>query len=111
MDTSRSYTMRARADAKAATRQRILRAALEVGQEKMTIEITLDVEPTPTEAFEAWWATYSKKVGKEAAHKAFKRVLKNGQASLAELMAKSAAYADHREMTGTDGGQGLSQPG
>ena len=42
MDTSRSYTMRARADAKAATRQRILRAALEVGQEKMTIEITLD---------------------------------------------------------------------
>src|SRR3982074_1122139 len=42
MDTSRSYTMRARADAKAATPQRILRAALEGGQEKMTIEITLD---------------------------------------------------------------------
>jgi len=42
MDTSRTYTMRARADAKAATRQRILRAALELGEEKMTIEITLD---------------------------------------------------------------------
>jgi AcrR family transcriptional regulator len=42
MDTSRSYTMRARADTKAATRQRILRAALELGEEKMTIEMTLD---------------------------------------------------------------------
>lgn len=42
MDTSRTYTMRARADAKAATRQRILRAALDVGEEKMTTGMTLD---------------------------------------------------------------------
>ncbi|MEV0714506.1 TetR/AcrR family transcriptional regulator [Asanoa sp. NPDC050611] len=42
MDGRRGYTMRARGDAKAATRQRILRAALELSEEKMTIEITLD---------------------------------------------------------------------
>jgi AcrR family transcriptional regulator len=42
MDTTRTYTMRARAEATAATRERILRAALDLGEEKMTIEITLD---------------------------------------------------------------------
>ncbi|GAA1886538.1 TetR/AcrR family transcriptional regulator [Asanoa iriomotensis] len=42
MESKRGYTMRARGDAKAATRQRILRAALELSEEKMTIEITLD---------------------------------------------------------------------
>jgi AcrR family transcriptional regulator len=34
--------MRARADAKAATRLRVLRAVLELSEEKLTIEITLD---------------------------------------------------------------------
>jgi AcrR family transcriptional regulator len=42
MDAPRTYTMRARADAKAATRLRVLRAVLELTEEKMTIEITLD---------------------------------------------------------------------
>ncbi len=42
MDVPRTYTMRARADAKAATRLRVLRAVLELSEEKMTIEITLD---------------------------------------------------------------------
>ena len=42
MDRPRAYTMRARADAKAATRLRVLRAVLELSEEKMTIEITLD---------------------------------------------------------------------
>ncbi|MER7009577.1 TetR/AcrR family transcriptional regulator [Dactylosporangium sp. NPDC000555] len=42
MDAPRTYTMRARADAKAATRLRVLRAVLELSEEKMTIEITLD---------------------------------------------------------------------
>jgi AcrR family transcriptional regulator len=42
MNAPRRYTMRARADAKAATRLRLLRAALELSEEKMTIEITLD---------------------------------------------------------------------
>lgn len=42
MDTTRTYTMRARAEAAAATRERILKAALDLGEEKMTIEITLD---------------------------------------------------------------------
>jgi AcrR family transcriptional regulator len=42
METPRKYTMRSRADAKAATRVRMLRAALELSEEKMTIEITLD---------------------------------------------------------------------
>jgi AcrR family transcriptional regulator len=42
METTRGYTMRARGDAKAATRQRMLRAALALSEEKMTIEITLD---------------------------------------------------------------------
>ncbi|WP_432994262.1 TetR/AcrR family transcriptional regulator [Dactylosporangium sp. CA-233914] len=42
MSAPRSYTMRARADAKAATRLRVLRAVLELSEEKMTIEITLD---------------------------------------------------------------------
>ncbi len=42
MDAPRKYTMRSRADAKAATRVRMLRAALELSEEKMTIEITLD---------------------------------------------------------------------
>jgi AcrR family transcriptional regulator len=42
MTEPRKYTMRARADAKAATRLRMLRSALELSEEKMTIEITLD---------------------------------------------------------------------
>jgi AcrR family transcriptional regulator len=42
MNAPRTYTMGARADAKAATRLRLLRAALELSEEKMTIEITLD---------------------------------------------------------------------
>ncbi|GIF49888.1 TetR family transcriptional regulator [Asanoa ferruginea] len=42
MESRRGYTMRARSDAKAATRQRILRSVLELSEEKMTIEITLD---------------------------------------------------------------------
>ena len=42
MNAPRRYTMGARADAKAATRLRLLRAALELSEEKMTIEITLD---------------------------------------------------------------------
>ncbi len=42
MDAPRTYTMRARADAKAATHLRVLRAVLELSEEKMTIEITLD---------------------------------------------------------------------
>jgi AcrR family transcriptional regulator len=42
MNTPRPYTMRARAAAKSATRLRVLRAVLELSEEKMTIEITLD---------------------------------------------------------------------
>ncbi|MFB9177152.1 TetR/AcrR family transcriptional regulator [Dactylosporangium sucinum] len=42
MNAPRRYTMRARAEAKAATRLRVLRAVLELSEEKMTIEITLD---------------------------------------------------------------------
>jgi AcrR family transcriptional regulator len=42
MNTPRTYTMRARAEGKAATRLRVLRAVLELSEEKFTIEITLD---------------------------------------------------------------------
>ncbi|WP_238008577.1 TetR/AcrR family transcriptional regulator [Dactylosporangium sp. AC04546] len=42
MNAPRPYAMRARADAKAATRLRVLRAVLALSEEKMTIEITLD---------------------------------------------------------------------
>jgi AcrR family transcriptional regulator len=42
MSAPRTYTMRARAEATAATRLRVLRAVLELSEEKLTIEITLD---------------------------------------------------------------------
>ena len=42
MNAPRAYTMRARADAKAATRLKVLRAVLALSEEKLTIEITLD---------------------------------------------------------------------
>lgn len=42
MSEKRNYTMGARAAAKEATRQRILRAFRDLAQERMTIEITLD---------------------------------------------------------------------
>jgi AcrR family transcriptional regulator len=42
MSAPRPYTMRARDEAKAATRLRILRAVLGLSEEKMTIEITLN---------------------------------------------------------------------
>lgn len=42
MKTTRPYVMRARADAVAQTRRRIVRAALDLSEERMTTEITLD---------------------------------------------------------------------
>jgi AcrR family transcriptional regulator len=42
MNAPRTYTMRARAEGKTATRLRVLRAILELSEEKLTIEITLD---------------------------------------------------------------------
>jgi AcrR family transcriptional regulator len=42
MNAPRTYSMGARAEAKAATRLRLLRAVLELSEEKSTIEITLD---------------------------------------------------------------------
>lgn len=46
--------------------------------------------------FDEWWNVYPRKVGKEAARPVFARILKAGQASLAELAAGAERYAAER---------------
>jgi Helix-turn-helix domain len=49
-----------------------------------------------SEAFERWWATYPRKVAKEAARRAFGTILKDKRATFAQLMDGAAAYAASR---------------
>jgi len=54
--------------------------------------------PKASEAdFKTWWQQYPKHVAKEAAAKAYQRIVGSGKASVAELMAGVLRYAAERE--------------
>lgn len=52
--------------------------------------------PVVPKPFDEWWPVYPKKVGKDAARRAFHRVLKARRATVADLMAGAERYAAER---------------
>ena len=75
-----------------------------IAEPKLTdtpVPVPVPTNNTPSsESFDAWWATYPKKVDKGQARKAFKAALK--KASLDELVDGAQHYATHVKSQGTE---------